>query len=220
MGGNLESHLRILPISLTQDLGRPGNLHSSLLEIPELWSKKSGCPDRPHGEATWGGERPWNYMEWERPRCPSVPTEPSCPAIPAEMPDAQMNSLRYCSPVMPVEVCSPSWHNVGQKNHPAEPSEPTESSKLFHLPMLLVLGGNMVLPIVFLGSWQTCLLCGSSPQQSLCCGGWCHHWGMCLVTSLVPSYYLQRPGGWVGKLLEGKARDLDSSTNCYPTVWS
>ena len=58
VGGNLESRLRILPISLTQDLGRPGNFHLSPLEIPELWSKKSGRPDRPNGEATWGGESP------------------------------------------------------------------------------------------------------------------------------------------------------------------
>ena len=216
MGGNLESHLRILPISLTQDLGRPGNLHSSLLEIPELWSKKSGCPDRPHGEATWGGEKPWNYMEWEAPRCLS-------PAVQPSLLKCQMHKwtlLDIPAQLCPLKSAAPADIMWGRRTTQLSPVNPLREVNYSTCQTLLVLGGNMVLPIVFLGSWQTCLLCGSSPQQSLCCGGWCHHWGMCLVTSLVPSYYLQRHGGWVGKLLEGKARDLDSSINCYPTVWS
>lgn len=78
----------------------------------------------------------------------------------------------------------------------------------------------MVLPIVFLGSWETCLLRRNSPQQSTYCEGgtitegciWSQGWSLLS--------YLERWCGGVGKLLEEKPRDLDSSTNCCPAVWS
>lgn len=187
VGGNLESHLRILPISLTQDLGRPGNLHSSPFEIPELWSKKYGCPDRPHGEATWGGrglETTWNE------RGLGAQVSQLSPAVQPSLLKCQMHKwtlLDIPAQLCPLKSAAPADIMWGRRTTQLSPVNPLRVVNYSTCQMLLVLGGNMVLPIVFLGSCQTCLLCGISPQQSLCCGGWCHHWGMCLVTSLLPS---------------------------------
>lgn len=81
-----------------------------------------------------------------------------------------MSALRYSSQLCPVKSAAPADIMLGRRTTQLSPVNPLRVVNDSTCQMLLVLGGNMVLPIVFLGSWQTSLVWNFSTAESLLWG--------------------------------------------------